>query len=78
MSKLYIFGGGLLAFIALLALARWDGGRDAKRDLEADSNRARVTHIQEANEDARKIEDLSDDAFRRDLCRRLSMDQCPN
>ena len=76
MTRLYIAGGLVAAILALIGYNRLDAARDARAELEAAGNAARLKHIEEAQKNAVEVKDLSDDDLCRDLGRVLSVG-CP-
>ena len=76
MTRLYIAGGLVAAILALIGYNRWDAARDARAELEAAGNAARLKNIEDAKKDAGEVKDLSDDDLCRDLGRVLSVG-CP-
>jgi len=76
LTRLYIAGGLVAAILALIGYNRWDAARDARAELEAAGNAARLKNIEDAKKDAGEVKDLSDDDLCRDLGRVLSVG-CP-
>ena len=76
MTRLYIAAGIFAAMLAMIGYNRWDAARDARAELEAAGNAARLKHIEDAKKDAGEVKDLSDDDLCRDLGRVLSVG-CP-
>lgn len=74
--RLYIAGGVFAALLALIGYNRWDAARDARAELEAAGNAARLKHIEDAKKDAGEVKDLSDADLCNDLGRVLSVG-CP-
>jgi len=75
-TRLYIAGGLVAAILALIGYNRWDAARDARSELEAAGNAARLKHIEDAKKDAGEVKDLPDADLCSELGRVLSVG-CP-
>lgn len=64
--------GAALIVAALIAWLRWDAGQDVRRDIEADSNAARIEHRETSEKEKSDVENLSADDLERELIERLS------
>jgi len=71
-SFLYDTVAPILAVIAIAAWLRWDAGQDVRRDIEADSNAARIEHRETSEQEKDDVESISADDLLRELLGRLS------
>ncbi|MGQ3486132.1 hypothetical protein [Roseovarius pacificus] len=70
-----VVGRWLIAILAVIAIAawlRWDAGQDVRRDIEADSNAARIEHRETSEREKDDVESISADDLLRELLGRLS------